>query len=184
MATHSSVLAWRIPGTGEPGGLPSMGLHRVGHDWSDLAVAEWARRTRPSHTYTVCVGTAHRCSVGHFSWEKEFLSLVPPGPNPTDDKGKVVVWGLLKILQHSRKTQTAPRGVLKFIPTVGWVTCRLDKLPKSCNDKNGLSVAVLARSVSRVPAPPLGYASPTSSSSGQTAGTLQKSDSLLPTPDQ
>ena len=37
MATHSSVLAWRIPGMGEPGGLPSMGLHRVGHDWSDLA---------------------------------------------------------------------------------------------------------------------------------------------------
>ena len=32
MATHSSILAWRIPGTGEPGGLPSMGLHRVGHD--------------------------------------------------------------------------------------------------------------------------------------------------------
>ena len=37
MATHSSVLAWRIPGTGEPGGLPSMGSHRVGHDESDLA---------------------------------------------------------------------------------------------------------------------------------------------------
>ena len=39
MASHSSVLAWRIPGTKEPGGLPSMGSHRVGHDWSDLAVA-------------------------------------------------------------------------------------------------------------------------------------------------
>ena len=39
MSTHSSVLAWRIPGTGEPGGLPSVGLHRVGHDWSDLAAA-------------------------------------------------------------------------------------------------------------------------------------------------
>ena len=39
MATHSSVLAWRIPGTAEPGGLPSMGLHRVGHDWNDLAAA-------------------------------------------------------------------------------------------------------------------------------------------------
>ena len=39
MATHSSVLAWRIPGTGEPGGLPSMGSHRVWHDWSDLAAA-------------------------------------------------------------------------------------------------------------------------------------------------
>ena len=38
-ATHSSVLAWRILGMGEPGGLPSVGLHRVGHDWSDLAAA-------------------------------------------------------------------------------------------------------------------------------------------------
>ena len=37
MATHSSVLAWRIPGMAEPGGLPSMGSPRVGHDWSDLA---------------------------------------------------------------------------------------------------------------------------------------------------
>ena len=39
MATHSSALAWRIPGTEEPGGLPSMGSHRVGHKWSDLAEA-------------------------------------------------------------------------------------------------------------------------------------------------
>ena len=39
MATHSSVLAWRIPGTGEPGGLLSMGSHKVRHDWSDLAAA-------------------------------------------------------------------------------------------------------------------------------------------------
>ena len=39
MATHSRVLAWRIPGTGEPGGLLSMGSHRVRHDWSDLAAA-------------------------------------------------------------------------------------------------------------------------------------------------
>ena len=53
MATHSSVLAWRNPGTGEPGGLPSMGLHRVGHNWSDLAAAaatrtEMDRRLSPS----------------------------------------------------------------------------------------------------------------------------------------
>ena len=39
MATHSSVLAWRIPGTGEPGGRLSMGSHRIGHDCSDLAAA-------------------------------------------------------------------------------------------------------------------------------------------------
>ena len=48
MATHSSVLAWRIPGTAEPGGLPSMGSHRVGHDWSDLAAAAAANRSRSS----------------------------------------------------------------------------------------------------------------------------------------
>ena len=59
IATHSSVLAWRIPGTGEPGELPSMGLHRVRHDWSDLAAAalslwktlvseaRWAEQTLP-----------------------------------------------------------------------------------------------------------------------------------------
>ena len=44
MATHCSVLAWRIPGTGEPGGLPSVGSHRVGHDWSDLAAVAAATK--------------------------------------------------------------------------------------------------------------------------------------------
>ena len=44
MATHSSVLAWRIPGTGESGRLPSMGLRRVGHDLSDLAAAAAEKR--------------------------------------------------------------------------------------------------------------------------------------------
>ena len=47
MATHSSVLAWRIPGMGEPGGLPSMGSHRVRHDWSDLAAAAMAGQSAP-----------------------------------------------------------------------------------------------------------------------------------------
>ena len=56
MATHPSVLAWRIPGTAEPGGLPSMGSHRVEHDWSDLAAAAvlLSRDTtwsRPSGTF-------------------------------------------------------------------------------------------------------------------------------------
>ena len=47
MATHSSVLAWRIPGMGEPGGLPSLRSHRVGHDWSDLAAGElWIEKTQ------------------------------------------------------------------------------------------------------------------------------------------
>ena len=57
MATHSSVLAWRIPGTGEPGGLPSMGLHRVRHDWSDLADSILKSRdiTLPTRA---CIGKA------------------------------------------------------------------------------------------------------------------------------
>ena len=46
MATHSSVLAWRIPGTAEPVGLPSIGSHRVRHDWSDLAAAAAAAAIR------------------------------------------------------------------------------------------------------------------------------------------
>ena len=46
MATYSSILACRIPGTGEPGGLPSMGWHRVGHDWSDLVAESWRRRKK------------------------------------------------------------------------------------------------------------------------------------------
>ena len=47
METHSSVLAWRIPGMGEPGGLPSMGSHRVGHTWSDLAAAAQLKEMSP-----------------------------------------------------------------------------------------------------------------------------------------
>ena len=49
MATHSSVLAWRIPGTGEPGGLLSMGLHRVVHDWSDIEAAETLFKGKTEH---------------------------------------------------------------------------------------------------------------------------------------
>ena len=47
MATHSSILAWIIPGTDEPGRLPSRGSHRVGHDWSDLAAAAAAKTVSP-----------------------------------------------------------------------------------------------------------------------------------------
>ena len=52
-ATNSSVLAWRIPGMGKPGGLPSVGSHRVGHNWSDLAVA---------------VGRGRRYNLGEWHW--------------------------------------------------------------------------------------------------------------------
>ena len=52
MGTHSRVLAWRIPGMGEPGRLPSLGSHRVGHDWSNLAVAAAAAAVQYNITYS------------------------------------------------------------------------------------------------------------------------------------
>ena len=67
MATHSSVLAWRIPGTGEPGRLLSMGLHRVGHNWSDLAVAAAISFSRPrDQTQVFCVSYIDRQILYHW----------------------------------------------------------------------------------------------------------------------
>ena len=69
MATHYSVLAWRIPGMGEPGGLPSMGSHRVGHDWSDLAAAAalWRSQNGPMGTHQLL-------------WKKVLLMYNPRNP--------------------------------------------------------------------------------------------------------
>ena len=65
MATHSSVLAWRIPGMGEPGGLLSMGSHRVRHDWSDLAPAAAATHSNPTNIENLlCV----RCCAEQIAW--------------------------------------------------------------------------------------------------------------------
>ena len=63
MAPHSSVLAWRIPGTGEPGGLPSMGSHRVGHDWSNLAAAATSAVAAYKQKYHICVCINIRISI-------------------------------------------------------------------------------------------------------------------------
>ena len=69
MATHSSVLAWRIPGTGEPRGLPSLGSHRVGHDWSNLAAAAACISQILSKLYTMTTtlinGESIYCSLAN-----------------------------------------------------------------------------------------------------------------------
>ena len=62
MATHSSVLAWRIPGMAEPGGLPSMRSHRVGHDLSDLAAA--AAAANSNYETIMCFKSLH-CLLFH-----------------------------------------------------------------------------------------------------------------------
>ena len=64
MATHASVLAWRMPGMGEPGGLLSMGLHRAGHDWSNAAAAA----TKPKLFFLI--------TLRHYSWAFLVAQLV------------------------------------------------------------------------------------------------------------
>ena len=69
MAIHPSVLAWRIPGTEEPGGLPSMGSHRVGHDWSDLAAAAAAAgNSKPNRIHS---GRVNLTALFWVSWVKQ-----------------------------------------------------------------------------------------------------------------
>ena len=64
MAAHSSVLAWRLPGTGEPGGLPSMGSHRVGDDWRDLAAtAAWIKGSPYLFLLRCCCFIARSCPI-------------------------------------------------------------------------------------------------------------------------
>ena len=91
MGSHSSVLAWRIPGMGEPGGLPSMGLHRVGHYWSDLAAAGlpdlanifYILGTFIGHTYTKEKNKYF--SLFNLKWKCNCLSCILSGSS---------AWGL------------------------------------------------------------------------------------------
>ena len=76
MATHSTVLAWRIPGMGEPGGLPSMGSHRGGHDWSNLAAAAVISDTEHffMHQLTFCKSCLEKCLFRPIAY---FLITIP-----------------------------------------------------------------------------------------------------------
>ena len=87
MATHSSVLAWRIPGTGEPGGLPSLGSHRVGHDWSDLAAAAGKNTRLGCHALLQGIFLTQRSNphlLHPLQWQVGFfLPVGPPRKPPT-----------------------------------------------------------------------------------------------------
>ena len=109
MATHSSVLAWRIPGMGEPDGLPSMGSHRVGHDWRDSSSSSRAHCThRNPHLLAICFKTCHAPTWGksdHFlllflmSWvgQKVCLSF------PTGSYGKSWMNFLINPIHSEKK---------------------------------------------------------------------------------
>ena len=77
MASHSSTLAWRIPGMAEPGGQPSMGSHRVGHDWSDLAAkSHWRlglQHTKIWGQNPAAKGSSFKLKDSHSSYHSMFL---------------------------------------------------------------------------------------------------------------
>ena len=92
MATHSSVLAWRIPETGEPGGLPSMGLHRIKHDWSDLAAAAavWSEAKSLSRVrlFATPRTMAYQAPLSMRFSRQECWSVLPsPSPGDLPDPG-------------------------------------------------------------------------------------------------
>ena len=107
MATHSSVLAWSIPGTTEPGGLPSLGSHRVGHDWSDLAAAAAAaitymrKRTRKRRDKCLCVTESSSQTLEtNTAWEIN--------PTPMENTcGRRRKWK--HTLTHTGASRTRPR---------------------------------------------------------------------------
>ena len=121
MATHSSVLAWRIPGMGEPGWLPSMGSHRVGHDRSDLAAAAAADCSRQAPLSMGVLQARILDWVAVFllqgifptqglnprllHWQADSLPLAPPGsPIRSDQISRSVVSDSLQPheSQHAR----------------------------------------------------------------------------------
>ena len=109
MATHSSVLARRIPGTGEPGGLPSVGSHRVGHDWSDLAAAAAASDT---HAHWRIRNTALKHTHTHQDKASASATFIKPSRGVTilHHKGCPQFWLPSKLFQRIELTGNRPRG--------------------------------------------------------------------------
>ena len=126
MATHSSVLAWRIPGMGEPSGLPSLGSHRVGHDWNDLAAVAVAYFITYNfyslylltfvRLFVQALGIhTHICAAVLYLVMQSCLTVCDPVDcNPTgsfihgDSPGKNIEVGCHALLQGIFPTQVSP----------------------------------------------------------------------------
>ena len=109
MAAHSSVLAWRIPGMGEPGGLPSMQSHRVGHDWSDLAAAAagpW--------------GLPWQLSCKESTWNTGECSLIPGlGRSSGEGTGYPLQYSWAPLVAQLVKNLPAMRETWVWPPSLG-----------------------------------------------------------------
>ena len=126
MVTHSSVLVWRVPGTGEPGGLPSMGSHRVGHDWHNLAAAAAAVYAYMrllifllAILFPVCASSSPVftwCTPHEVKWsESSSVMSHSMGPHglysPWNSPGQNTGVGSLSLLQGIFPTQRSSQGL-------------------------------------------------------------------------
>ena len=112
MATHSSVLAWRIPGTGEPGGLPSMGSYRVGHDWSDLAAGLYSPWNSPGQNTGVSSLSLLQGIFPTQGLNPGLPHQVDSLPAESQGKPKNTGVGSLSLLQQIFLTQESNQGLL------------------------------------------------------------------------
>ena len=127
MATHSSGLAWRIPGTGEPGGLPSMGLHRIGYDWSNLAAAAVAAAAKiiyPQEEGNSKQKQRNLCFILTF-WNSEYGSQTetsPPFPSSFTSAmdGKKCWVPIWKNSLLPQPTVGHSRSFTKWLQTIFW----------------------------------------------------------------
>ena len=119
MATHSGVLAWRIPGTGEPGGLPSLGLHRVGHDWSDLAAVAAGEEKQTNRATNLAPPLSRKTDFREDSGLRSPLSNLKqrflPGDLWQATTGLDFNWAVEKLKQRVKRRES-----LWFLPTGWW----------------------------------------------------------------
>ena len=113
MAPHSGTLAWRIPGMGEPGGLPSMGSHWVGHDWSDLVAASWIKLVEVRDSSWAISNPKRWCC------ESAALNM------PVKLENSAVVTGLEKVSFHSKPkvaqmVKCLPAMQKTWVWSLGW----------------------------------------------------------------
>ena len=124
MATHSSILAWRNPGTEEPRGLPSVGSHRVGHDWSDLAAAAAAAA---AHASTVMLKILQDRLQQYVNCELPAVQAGFRKGRGTRDQITNIHW-IIEKQESSRKTSTFALTMPK--PLTVWITTNCGKFFK------------------------------------------------------
>ena len=144
MEIHSSVLAWRIPGMGEPGGLPSIESHRVGHDWSDSAAAAAADPFSSFGTLnflSVCLGID---SLSYYYWNWIHKQNHSTSKNQRQDRltGEFIYikMDLHVSSKYSKKLKIREHSQLILRPPLPWCQIRKKKtLPKKKELHNNIS---------------------------------------------